>query len=214
MTLGNIKAPMFIRNRPSPLPLNTPEPQLRRALPTESDAKSTSLNGLLQELHNADRRDSTPHGDSASTQIGHSSFEYLDLKRTAQLRAQASQTRLAEADSVNLRGRGSPSSGTQFHALPSMPDRSDELNSDDFHISDFFDEASSKHKHTVVKAAISSWNQLPGFTTDLFQGMIRSEYTQLTPVQTVVPMLLVHGYNVICSAPTGSGKPLHSSSHL
>lgn len=209
MTLGNIKAPMFIRNRPSPLPLNTPEPQLRRALPTESDAKSTSLNGLLQELHNADRRDSTPHSGSASTQIGHSSFEYLDLKRTAQLRAQASQTRLAErlTASISATEEAHPL-GRSSMPLPSMPDRSDELNSDDFHISDFFDEASSKHKHTVVKAAISSWNQLPGFTTDLFQGMIRSEYTQLTPVQTVVPMLLVHGYNVICSAPTGSGKTL------
>ncbi|EFO63057.1 RNA-dependent helicase p68, putative [Giardia lamblia P15] len=209
ITSENIKASMFIRSRPSPLPLDTPEPQLHRTLSIESATKSTSLNGLLQELQNADKKDNTPHSSNTSTQVVHSSFEYMDLKRTAQLRAQASQTRLVDrlAASISAAEEAHPL-GHSSISLSSVPDRSNESNPDDFHLSDFFDEASSKHKHNIVKTVISSWNQLPGFTTDLFQGMIRSEYTQLTPVQAVVPMLLVHGYNVICSAPTGSGKTL------
>lgn len=174
-----------------------------------TSAPSTSLDGLLQDLFNADKKEAVLQGSGTPSDTIQQSFEYIDLKKTAQLRAQKSQARLTNrlATSISVAEDAHPLGATSI-PLPSIADKSNEINSATFHISDLFDDSSSKHQHSVVGVEISSWDQLPGFKMDLFQGIIRSEYTKLTPVQTVVPMLLVHGYNVICSAPTGSGKTL------
>lgn len=200
---------MFTRNRPSPLSLNIPEPQLRKVSPTENSAKTASLDGLLHEFCSKDKEESTKQGNSTSLQMAQSSFDYIDLKRSAQVRAQKSQARLADrlTASVSAAEEAHPLGHISI-PLPSTVDRPDEVDSDSLFISDFFEEDPSSRRHSVVRSTISSWEQLPGFRVDLFQGIIRSEYTQLTPVQMAVPMLLVHGYNVICSAPTGSGKTL------
>lgn len=201
--------------RPPPLPLDIPEPQLRKASPADnitrpgSSLPLESLDSLLQDLCDADRKEAIQQNGTASGHMSKSNFEYIDPKKTAQLRKQKSQARLTDrlAASISATEEAHPL-GNASIPLPSIVHKQNELGSTILHVSNFFGNASSNCQHTIIKAEISSWDQLPGFTIELFQGLIRSEYTKLTPVQTVVPVLLVHGYNVICSAPTGSGKTL------